>query len=108
MESLGSPTPTFSDLLNPRMFSICFLSPLIFGRKLDDSFCQEPDLAEREAFLQAVDEYNSYGIALHNPKWQIDECAAQGLVLGFQWFQVSRHSQCALLGGCQQTCVDHD
>ena len=37
---------------------------------------EEKDREERDAFMAAVDEYNSYGAALHNTKWQIDENTA--------------------------------
>ena len=37
---------------------------------------QDPDLDFRDAFMEAVHEYNSYGAALNNNKWRIDETAA--------------------------------
>ena len=53
--------------------------PLILDGILDhlpQHEIQDPDLDPRDAFMEAVAEYNAYGSAAMNGKWRIDELSA--------------------------------
>lgn len=58
--------------------TVCWIQPWIPNPlwKPHGPLLQDPSLDDRAAFMQAVQEYNSYGTALNNAKWQIDECIA--------------------------------
>lgn len=75
---------TYCLLLIPQLMSalcvltVCWIQPCFPNPlwKPHDPLLQDPSLDDRDAFLMAVQEYNSYGSALNNAKWQIDESTA--------------------------------
>ena len=51
-------------------------------------------------FVLGVEEYNSFGVALHNPKYQLDHCTA----LGMFGFKASCLPRLQLSGSCPNAC----